>query len=341
MPRRQWLLVLALTVAGCGPKSEGPHLEFDSNCALIARGLPGQTVTLRVPFWNTGSQPLVIRRVQSTCGCSVVGLDRDVVEPDGQAVLTVELHIGSSARGGQVILETNDASRPVVQLPFHSQPVVPLECSDQHVVITVEPGREGPACAEVRIKERPDLAEAYRVQRVGVAEVAGDGWRAEVKRRSSEWVLTVCYTGRLPAVSTRGLLRLEAQTSQGPFSMPIEIVAENASAIFLAPPRVWLHARGANRAESDEVEVASAFVLARRGELPDLTDYQTELPLRVEFERRTTRRGHLRLVVLADRIGELLRASWPQEVGLTFGNRGTAVLTILGPEGTSVAGFSQ
>ncbi len=158
MLRRRWLLVLALTVAGCGPKSEGPHLEFDSNCALIAPGLPGQTVTLRVPFWNTGSQPLVIRQVQSTRGCSVVGLDRDVVEPDGQAMLTVELHIGSSARGGQVILETNDASRPVVQLPFHSQPVVPLECSDQHVVITVEPGREGAACAEVRIKERPDLA---------------------------------------------------------------------------------------------------------------------------------------------------------------------------------------
>jgi hypothetical protein len=100
---------------GPAPKdpAKGPRLEVQSKALDFGEVVHGDVAKLKVSLKNTGTEPLEIRQVKPSCGCTVATFPR-VIAPGGEG--TLELQFDSSERppgyqSFRVTIYTNDATQ--------------------------------------------------------------------------------------------------------------------------------------------------------------------------------------------------------------------------------------
>jgi uncharacterized protein (DUF58 family) len=110
--KRYWFLSVFLSLAS----TLSAALEWEIT-RFVHEAPPGeQMVTAVFPFTNGGSQPITIRNMQSTCGCTVAELEKRVYAPgesgEIKAVFSYGGRMGRQMK--QVRVTTSDRSQPTV-----------------------------------------------------------------------------------------------------------------------------------------------------------------------------------------------------------------------------------
>lgn len=90
--------------AAAGPRLSLPETQHD-----FGQVAPGSTLDYGFVLLNNGTAPLRIERVQSSCGCTVAKLDKQVLDPSDLTELKVVYHPG--ALGGRRVRA--DADSPI------------------------------------------------------------------------------------------------------------------------------------------------------------------------------------------------------------------------------------
>ena len=93
------------------PSDKQPIITFDKTEHDFGTILQGEVVTYSFHFTNTGSMPLIISNVSTSCGCTVGDFSRAPIEPgkDGfiKATYDSKGHQGFQSRSLTVVSNTN------------------------------------------------------------------------------------------------------------------------------------------------------------------------------------------------------------------------------------------
>lgn len=65
---------------------------------------------------SVGTEPVIIKDVVSSCGCTVARPSHTQISPGDSATIDVDLHVMPSRRESSVFVKSNDSVRPVVEL---------------------------------------------------------------------------------------------------------------------------------------------------------------------------------------------------------------------------------
>ncbi len=111
--------LVLLFLAGCQPK--GPKIEITP--AEIDLGkMPQKPLDTTYTIHNSGNQPLMIGKVETSCDCTKASVDSSEVEPGGTTVLRVHMDpalldlYGNIRR--DIRVESNDPKTPVAKAIF-------------------------------------------------------------------------------------------------------------------------------------------------------------------------------------------------------------------------------
>lgn len=135
MPVKQLIaVVLFVLCIGSNAVAQEPRFEISSAEFHFGKVFEGDIVQHTFSFRNTGTAPLIINRVRSSCGCTVPRLSAEILAPGDTAEIEVNFDT-ARFRGQQVktvYLYTNDPRREVIQLSLHGM---------VEQIITAEPSR--------------------------------------------------------------------------------------------------------------------------------------------------------------------------------------------------------
>ncbi|NIM08751.1 MAG: DUF1573 domain-containing protein, partial [Planctomycetales bacterium] len=70
-----------------------PKIEFDRLVYDFGTTSMVQSVSGAFTFTNTGDATLEVRKPSTTCGCTVAGVEPDVVEPGGTGTLKFTMNV--------------------------------------------------------------------------------------------------------------------------------------------------------------------------------------------------------------------------------------------------------
>lgn len=108
------------------PAQDGPKIVFEKDSHDFGMVGPVSSSTTEYKFQNTGNEKLVIKRIQSTCGCTVPDLPKKEYEPGESGAIKVTFK--SSNREGKttkhLYVYSNDESNPKYQLEISAQVVL-------------------------------------------------------------------------------------------------------------------------------------------------------------------------------------------------------------------------
>ena len=97
--------------------AEGPAITFEETSFDFGDIYQGDKVEHVFQLENTGTQPLIITNVQTTCGCTATEWPREPVLPGGTASLKVNFDSsGKYGRQNKVITVISNANSPLNQV---------------------------------------------------------------------------------------------------------------------------------------------------------------------------------------------------------------------------------
>ena len=100
--KRILLLVLALTaLVGCTRKVQFTTVEIKDPVRHYYPILQGQELSVMIRLQNTGKVPLVVKDIQTSCGCIVLESDHEMVVPPERSMM-VTLRYDSRKNVGKV-----------------------------------------------------------------------------------------------------------------------------------------------------------------------------------------------------------------------------------------------
>lgn len=156
-------LVLAVAVsllllAGCEPM--GPKLVVDQATYNFGQAEQNGQVSHTFVLRNEGDQPLIIKKVKKSCGCTVAKMSKSEIEAGGQADLSVVFNTGSY-RGQQkkrLTLETNDPNNARVQLFIEGTVIERLAFEPRALrIMDLQPGQNSTGEVTVTNKSNEDI----------------------------------------------------------------------------------------------------------------------------------------------------------------------------------------
>jgi len=86
------VILIAGLAAGCGPRVKGPAIRFDSETYDFGPVQEGLVIKHTFQFTNIGSEPLEIRGLIPTCGCTSMGDYDKEVQPGRTGTISVSLN---------------------------------------------------------------------------------------------------------------------------------------------------------------------------------------------------------------------------------------------------------
>ncbi|MDP7010360.1 MAG: DUF1573 domain-containing protein [Verrucomicrobiota bacterium] len=89
-----------------------PKLMLDRDFRDFGKVMVGETVSHHYIIRNTGTAPLVINKISTSCGCTVAKLDQTVLPPGTKATIDAELTVREGGNSHQVYLHSNDPDHP-------------------------------------------------------------------------------------------------------------------------------------------------------------------------------------------------------------------------------------
>jgi len=107
-----WIVTLAALVYA------GPEITFEKKKIDFGEITSGKVVDLEYVFTNTGDETLIIKNINTSCGCTYTRLEKKEYEPGEKGVIPVKFF--SKGYRGKVIktvtVVSNDKSSPYVRL---------------------------------------------------------------------------------------------------------------------------------------------------------------------------------------------------------------------------------
>ena len=116
-----WLIfqpTLRKQAAKTGPQ---PKLMFDRDSRDFGKVMVGKKVSHHYIVRNTGTAPLVIKKISTSCGCTVAKLDQTVLPPGAKSTIDAELTVRRGSNSQQVYLHSNDPDHPRKTLKLLAQ----------------------------------------------------------------------------------------------------------------------------------------------------------------------------------------------------------------------------
>lgn len=110
---------------GNNPRLALPDLAETDYVYDFGKVPPDEVVETSVKVENKGTQPLVIKSVRGSCGCTVANTGKDTIPPDESTDLRVTYDPTYNNDAGkqitrQVIVESNDPKAPVVEFTIRA-----------------------------------------------------------------------------------------------------------------------------------------------------------------------------------------------------------------------------
>jgi hypothetical protein len=135
-----WCASLLLTVAAwAAPAVSVPQLQYDFGTVF-----QGETVRHAFTFTNSGTTPLTVEKVSSSCGCTAALASAKVLAPGESGEIQTSFD-STRFRGGvskAVYLYTNDPAQPMVKLQLNGKVQAEVSIDPQLVNFgTVTPKR--------------------------------------------------------------------------------------------------------------------------------------------------------------------------------------------------------
>jgi len=95
-------------------KASAPHITFKEKVYDFGKAPQRQTVEHEFVFTNTGKSDLVIHKVRSSCGCTVVSPKEKVIKPGQSSSIKAIFHTGAykGRQSKTITVITNDPSSP-------------------------------------------------------------------------------------------------------------------------------------------------------------------------------------------------------------------------------------
>ena len=109
------ILLLALSAdAQTSVEKNGPVITFEKKNHDFGDVIQGEKVEYTFTFSNTGTEPLIITNVETTCGCTTPkGWPRDPIEPGQKGELTVAFSsVGKIGRQNKPVVVISNAANP-------------------------------------------------------------------------------------------------------------------------------------------------------------------------------------------------------------------------------------
>lgn len=99
-------------------KANAPHISFDNKVFNFGEMEQRATVDHDFVFTNTGKSDLIIRKVSSSCGCTVVSPKEKVIKPGGSSTIKAIFNSGTrvGVQNKSITVVTNDPSMPTTIL---------------------------------------------------------------------------------------------------------------------------------------------------------------------------------------------------------------------------------
>ena len=107
-----WLIfqpAVSKQAAKMGPQ---PKLVFDRDSCDFGKVMVGAKVSHHYIIRNTGTAPLVIKKISTSCGCTVAKLDQTVLPPGAKSTIDAELTVRKGNNFQRVYLHSNDPDHP-------------------------------------------------------------------------------------------------------------------------------------------------------------------------------------------------------------------------------------
>lgn len=120
-------LILLLLVSGVflfGCASGQPQIGIETEQFEFGEVVNGEIVTKDVEIINTGTAPLVIEGVSTSCGCTSAAVGKDTLEPGETTTLHIEFDSGahgpelSGEFSRQIFIASNDPATPEARVEF-------------------------------------------------------------------------------------------------------------------------------------------------------------------------------------------------------------------------------
>ncbi len=110
---------IPFTLAGCQPKE--PKIEITPAERDLGQ-MPQKHMETTYTVKNSGSQPLIINKISTSCDCTKAEVESTVIAPGATTVLRVTMDPALLNLYGKIrrdiVLETNDPSTPVAKAIF-------------------------------------------------------------------------------------------------------------------------------------------------------------------------------------------------------------------------------
>ncbi len=99
-------------------KWRNPEIFFDKEEYDFGKALQGDTVMVDFKIYNNGKKPLIIRKIQPSCGCTTIDIDKMKIKKGEYATLRVGFYTGGRADENMksISVITNDPARPVAKI---------------------------------------------------------------------------------------------------------------------------------------------------------------------------------------------------------------------------------
>lgn len=112
------LLVLAISFVGLTSmivqnKAEFKFEQETHDFGKIPQGTP---VSYEFSFTNTGSEPLIINKVESTCGCTVPEYTKTPIKPGAEGTIKVTFDAAAAMPFSKMVTIRSNAKTPVKAL---------------------------------------------------------------------------------------------------------------------------------------------------------------------------------------------------------------------------------
>jgi hypothetical protein len=140
--------------AETAPKTaqKGPKITFEKVVKDFGRVNPDSYNKCVFKFKNTGNSLLKIKRVQSTCSCSVPKLKKKEYAPGETGEVEVTYHAGKVARPAtrRLYVHSNDKKKPKIQLTIKASVVDKVDYEPKMLNLSLK--EENAGCPNITIK---------------------------------------------------------------------------------------------------------------------------------------------------------------------------------------------
>ena len=116
------LTIIMALLAGCS--NNGPNIQLELESFEFGDVVNGNIVSKDVMIYNTGTIPLNIEQVTTSCGCTTAEVSQGQIAPDGSAILHIEFDSGAhgpemtGTLTRQVFVATDDPDQPDLIVQF-------------------------------------------------------------------------------------------------------------------------------------------------------------------------------------------------------------------------------